>query len=175
MIRDNRPRVCGLDLSLQQTGYATPDGDHGLIRPSSRSGIERLAWIRNQVMKIEHDHRVELFAIEGYSYGSKGRAVFNIGELGGVIRTALWDAGVPYVDVPPATLKKYACGKGNANKDLVRDAARDRMGLTAGVSNDECDAVWLRALVLEALGCPVVEVPKTHRAALDALNFEEAA
>ncbi len=61
-----------------------------------------------------------LDALEGYGHGmARGYALTQLGELDGVIRTALFEAGVPFVEVAPATLKKYATGRGNATKPRV--------------------------------------------------------
>jgi crossover junction endodeoxyribonuclease RuvC len=162
-------RVLALDLSLTSTGYATPDGEVGTLKPGERRGPERLSWVRDEILALEHHQEAELVAIEGYSYGSKGRATFSIAELGGVVRCALYNAGIAYLEVSPAVVKKYATGKGNAPKDLVLVEAVRRLGY-AGSSTDEADALWIRALTLDLAGAPVVEVPKTHRAALDKLD-----
>ena len=162
-------RILALDLSLTSSGYATPDGQVGTLKPGNRRGPERLSWVRDEILALEHDHDVDLIAIEGYSYGSKGRATFSIAELGGVVRCALYDAGLDYLEVSPAVVKKYATGKGNAPKDLVLVEAVKRLGY-AGSSTDEADALWIRAAVADLHGTPVVEVPQTHRAALDKLE-----
>ena len=40
-------------------------------------------------------------------------------ELGAIIRLALFDSGVNWVEVPPKSLKKFVTGNGNAKKDLM--------------------------------------------------------
>ena len=54
-------------------------------------------------------------AIEGYSYGSKGK-VFHIAENTGVLKYKIFQNGIPLEVIPPTTIKKFATGKGNADK-----------------------------------------------------------
>ena len=161
-------RVLALDLSLTSTGWCWQDDTGeliaGTINPKT-VGTERLAHIRDRVLDLETESGCGLVAIEGYAYARPNQA-HQIGELGGVIRTALHDAGIEWVTVAPSSIKQYATGKGNANKDLVRDAARDVFGLAAGVSSDVCDAVWLWALTRHALGFPEVARNGRQRAAI---------
>jgi Holliday junction resolvasome RuvABC endonuclease subunit len=167
------PRVCGLDISLTATGYATPEGGYGCLTPKKLHGAERLSWLRDEVLTLEHAHMVELFAIEGFAFGVKNSRSHEIGGAGWVVRTALWDAGISWVDIPPASLKKYATGKGNAGKPEMQAAAYARLGYREAKPDDNViDALWLRALVLDKLGCPVVEVPKVHREALVKVSME---
>lgn len=59
-----------------------------------------------------------LVAIEGYAFGARnGREA--AGELGGAVRLALHAAGIPMIEVPPSTLKKYVTGKGVADKNIM--------------------------------------------------------
>lgn len=53
--------------------------------------------------------------IEGYAYASKG-VVFHIGENTGILKHMLWSHDISFNDMPPPTIKKFATGKGNANK-----------------------------------------------------------
>ena len=55
--------------------------------------------------------------IEGYSFGSKGRAIFQIAENGGILKYRL--TGQEYHIIPPANVKKFATGKGNSNKEKM--------------------------------------------------------
>ena len=176
--------VIGIDPSLTATGVAWPDGTTEVIKWKN-SDVERLQnvawWVEEHLPFRSHDPAVLrrrhcLVVIEGLSYGSKGAAVTGQAELGAVLRLTLHREGYPFVVIPPSVVKKYATGKGNANKDLVRDAARDRLGLPAGVTSDECDAAWLRQIGLRLVGDPAaVDVPKLHLTALDKVPGLEAA
>ena len=164
-------KIAALDLSLTATGWATRDGSGVLNPPRGRDrGMERLAWIRSQVLRIVDD--ADLVVLEGYAYGSKRQShTRSIAELGGVVRMTLHDLGYRWVDMAPATLKKLATGKGNAGKELVLVEAVKRLEYS-GADNNEADALWLLtgALIRYRLIDPEI-VPKAHRAALDAVEW----
>lgn len=163
--------VVGLDLSLTATGVATEAAVEVLVTADLR-GCERLTYIRDQVMlavgnayTLEREPaRADLVVIEGFSYGSKGSSVYEIGGLGWIIRLDLWNAGIPWVEVPPSTLKKYATGHGNAGKGEVLAAAIRRLDYE-GHDDNEADALWLRAMALDWYGAGT-PVPQAHREAL---------
>lgn len=165
--------ILALDLSLTSTGYALPDGTPGTLKPRIRpdgrfidlTGPARLSWIRDEILGLEHDNQADLVAIEGYSFNSRASQAHSLGELGGVVRCALHDADIPWIALAPTTVKKYATGSGSADKLDVILAARDRLGYR-GKSNDEADALWIRAAVADAAGHPVATVPATHRNAI---------
>ena len=60
-------------------------------------------------------------AVEGYSFGSKGK-VFNLAENMGIFKHKLYKAGVPLTIIEPSKAKKLATGKGNADKQAMYDA-----------------------------------------------------
>lgn len=157
--------IAGADLSLSSTGVALPDGRLCTIQSKHR-GIERILDIRNQLIgELSLNGPVQLVAIEGYSFASRNSQAHALGELGGVIRAALYLLQIPYVEISPATLKKYACGKGNASKDQVLVAFVSRFRMEPA-NSDEADAAWLRAMALDHYGHPVATMPKAHRDAL---------
>lgn len=160
------PQILALDLSLQGTGWCR-DGETGRIRTSLR-GMERIDLITGTVKALLDD--VDLAVVEGYSFGSQGRSVCQIGELGGCVRLMLYRLGVRYVDVPPSTLKKYAAGRGNCGKDEMIAAAIRRFGFE-GTSNDEADAFLLWCMARHAYGEPVADVPQRQLAALDVVTW----
>ena len=147
-------RVLGLDLSLTATGYAYNDEVVGVFK-SKAKGMRRLAEIREFVWDLSFD--ADVVVLEGYAFARPNQA-HQLGELGGVVRLLLYDRRIPYVEVPPAVLKKYATGKGNADKDAMLAAAIRRFGFE-GENNNASDAWLLRDMGLTAYsaGGPVTE------------------
>jgi crossover junction endodeoxyribonuclease RuvC len=131
----------GLDLSLTATGYASAHAT-GVFKVRT-TGMRRLAEIREAMLDLALD--VDVVALEGYSFGSHAAHAHELGELGGVVRLTLWQRRIPYVDIPPASLKRFATGKGNASKDEVLAAAIRRFGFE-GSNNNEADAWLLRSM-----------------------------
>lgn len=165
------PAVLALDLSLTGSGIALPDGTTDTIRTRSLTGAPRLAHVRWAIIAHLEGWQPALVAIEGYAFGRTNKA-HHIGELGGVIRLMLHERGQAWTEVPPASVKKYATGKGNANKNDMLAASIRQLGYE-GSSGDEADALWLRAMALDHLGHPVVEVPVSHREALAKVSWPE--
>jgi crossover junction endodeoxyribonuclease RuvC len=62
----------------------------------------------------------DVVLMEGYSYGSKG-VVFHIGELTGLLKHKLWLMNIGFEVTPPSSIKKFATGKGNANKAVMNE------------------------------------------------------
>lgn len=150
-------RISAFDLSLTATGYATIDGaisaraHSGVLTPPKAvgRGIARLRWIRQEVLM--RCAGADLVVLEGYSFGAKGNAILNLAELGGVIRVALADREQLYVDIPPASLKLFATGKGNAPKDQVLAEAIKRLDYD-GHDHNEADALWLLRMMVAFTG-----------------------
>ena len=165
-------KIIALDLSLQATGWARNYGDprSGTLRPprGRDRGPARLDWIRGEVRRLAED--AELAVLEGYSYGSKGTALFELGELGGVVRLALYWMDIPYVVVAPQTLKILATGSGRGEKNAVLVEAVKRLGY-GGSDHNEADALWLLEAGLQQYGCSDIDLPKTHLRALAAIRW----
>ncbi|GAA2990396.1 hypothetical protein GCM10017559_08000 [Streptosporangium longisporum] len=166
------PRVLGLDLSITATGVAysiNPDSvGTATIRPRTR-GDERLVEIRNAL--ASDIAAADLVVIEDLPTHAHGAGI--TGMVQGAIRVACYDHATPFVTIPPATLKKYATGRGNATKADMRMALFQRTGQDLRDDN-QVDAVWLRAAGLEGLGHPVVDLPQAQRAALAKVTWPQA-
>lgn len=83
--------------------------------------------------------------------GARGNNMFNLGELGGVFRTEVWERGVPLLDIPPTTMKSVIALNGRAEKHEIITALRARFGLHIP-HHDEADAVGLMLLCEMYLG-----------------------
>jgi Holliday junction resolvasome RuvABC endonuclease subunit len=169
------PRVLGLDLSLTATGIATWDGQPlSTLRTVAAEGDKRLRRIMVTVRAEAYDHvadePIELAVIEDLPTHAHSAGI--TGMVHGAVRVALMERGVPYALVPPATLKKYATGRGNATKPDMRMALYQRTGLDIRDDN-QVDAWWLRAAGLDHLGHPLVALPAAQRAALAKVAWPE--
>lgn len=179
-----KPRVIGLDLSLTATGIAdfAHDGEviTGTIRsaPAGKTITDQRARIRRIVDDIEEvisyqGLRPRLIVVEGPSYGSKGAGTWDRAGLWWLIVDHIIGRGWSIAVVPPAVLKKYATGRGNADKTAMAVAVQKRWGVELGDDN-KVDAWWLGAAGRDHLGRPFVEMPKAQREALAKVAWPEA-
>jgi Holliday junction resolvasome RuvABC endonuclease subunit len=165
-----RPLVVGLDLSLTCTGVAGADWtDH--IRTKLR-GDARLGYLEAQVASFIK--AANLVVMEGPSYGHANLAGHeDLAGLRVLVRRYCWRNSIPYAVMPPASLKLYASGRGNATKGEVRSAVADRYGIhTEGAGRyDEADALTAAAAGLDWLGYPLAPVPERNARALDGCQW----
>lgn len=166
-------KVAGLDLSMTATGVCHPGDDDQsgcthLIKPSSR-GDQRLVDIRLEVLTYVLAE-CELALIEDLPVHGKGAGI--TGMVHGAVREGLLSLKVAYATVPPATLKKYATGRGNCDKAAMAVAAYRRAGVEF-TDDNQCDAWWLWVMARDLTGDPVFELPKAQRDALDKVKKAE--
>lgn len=159
-------RVVGLDLSLTATGIAWFDGSTHTVKPK-QNGDRRLLEIGQEIAIAIDGRSIDLVVIEDLPTHAKSAGI--TGMVHGAARVLLFRLRVPYVTVPPASLKKYATGKGNAGKPEMAVALFKRFGLELADDN-QVDAFWLRAAGHDLFGQPLVQLPLTQVAALDVVR-----
>jgi Holliday junction resolvasome RuvABC endonuclease subunit len=99
----------------------------GLLLYEYNDNLERFTHLADQTVEwiLSHAptrHHGNLLAIEGYAFGAKGQ-VFNIGENTGILKYKLAKKVSNIINViAPTVIKKFATGKGNANKELMYEA-----------------------------------------------------
>jgi len=71
------------------------------------------------------ENEVDKVYMEDYSMGSKGR-VFHIAENTGVLKYRMWSFGIPFQTIAPTVIKKFASGKGNANKERMQEVFEEQ-------------------------------------------------
>jgi Holliday junction resolvasome RuvABC endonuclease subunit len=163
-------RVVALDLSLTATGVAdTLRAPYTISPPDGVRGAARLYVLQSRIRAATTG--ADLVLLEGYAYGAQGR-VFDIGELGGVVRLALYCARIPMAEASPATIKTLATGRGDAPKERVLHAAWKRLGYE-GHDHNQADALWLLELALQYHKLSLTELPKDHLRALDKVEWPE--
>lgn len=139
--------IVGLDLSLTATGVAK-NGGCQTIRfkiVKNASELDKVARLRDLGRLVDRECKgADLVVIEGHSFNSQFSHAHSLGELHGVVKVCLFQRDIPFVLVPPASLKKFATGRGNAGKDEVLSAAI-RDGSPAS-ENNAADAWWLHSM-----------------------------
>jgi len=145
-------RLVGIDASLTSTGvcvYYEENEYETIALKTKLKSTERLIFLRNELEVI--CSYADYVFLEGYSFGSKGNALYQIGELGGIIRVRLHEMGIKLLVVPPTQLKQFTTEKGNATKELMAAWAQKRWNVIF-TTNDETDAYALVKLGQAYLG-----------------------
>lgn|GEM_PF-3017346 len=113
-------------------------------------------------------------ALEGYAFARQAFS-HSLGEVGGLVRLALWDAGIPFRVYDPQAVKIFSAGKGNAKKHEVMEAVErkwgfqtSRFGKPDGAGGNVADAYviarMLRAELLVRSGSlRLDEIPEEER------------
>ena len=159
--------IIGIDPSLTSTGIVVlRDGKVELAVTTKNKPalgtIDRVRLIYERIVDIQENlsdgekwQAPDLIVIEGFSYGSKGRSVFDIAYLGWRIREELerlrTEDNIPWLEVPPSQLKKFATGQGNANKEIILQQVYKRWGVEFS-DNNQADAYVLAQIGRAYLG-----------------------
>jgi hypothetical protein len=168
-------RVAGLDISLTGTGISTLGGT--LRIPTTGRRKDTIVQRRTRMKHITDTvltevGTVDLACVEGPSHHSVGGSVWDRGGLWWLIVDGLCARDIPVAVIPPMSRAKYATGNGGSRKTAVLDAARSRYGAILP-TDDEADALVLRAMGLHWLDQPLAEVPDGHRAALAGVQWPD--
>ena len=145
--------ILGLDLSLTETGFCAYDLATGQILESGviktdkkkfKDGdeLDRLLHICSEIIDLTGKHDIEFAVLEGFSFGSRGQALFQIAGLSYLVRYHLKCVDIDYSLVPPTALKKWVTKKGNAPKEVMMLHAYKRWKKSFD-NNNMCDAFCL--------------------------------
>lgn len=172
-------RVAGCDPSTARIGWAGTDGSlHSITaHAGAQDNARRLHELVSSVDRTMalRPPWPEVIAVEGYSLGTFGGGILSkirLGEIGGVLRLRWFEQGIPYVEIPPTSLKRFATGNGNADKDRMLEAAK-QLGATPR-NHDEADAFHLRRMALAAY-CPTSPLEDYELDAISALPWPTVA
>ena len=149
----NPKTIIGIDYSLNSPAICIADKDFGFNKctfhfltskkkhigkfgknifgyeiKDYKTPIERFTNISTWALDIIHKHKEDTAKvfIEGYSFGSKGQAVFQIAENCGILKYRLqMSPSILYDTIVPSVVKKHASGKGNADKQLMYDSFKE--------------------------------------------------
>lgn len=138
----------GIDQALNHTGVCIL-GDRGndpryleVIEPKGLRGVERLAYVWDEIERIIAQYSPFQGALEGYAYGVGVGRVFELGEVGGAAKLCMYRHGVPFLVVTPAQLKKFVSENGSADKEKMMLATKVKWQQVIKDDN-ACDAYGL--------------------------------
>lgn len=138
-------KILALDPATK-CGWAHSDGPSGTwdlsIRRDESAGM-RLIRLSGKLCEIKKSAGVDVVVFEAARNASpkmQGALVVQA-TLQGVIVHWCEENGIEYRGYSPSEIKKHATGKGNASKDAMVAAARERFGSV--IDDNEADAIWL--------------------------------
>jgi crossover junction endodeoxyribonuclease RuvC len=162
-------RIMGVDTSTK-TGYVILDDVGDLVlagvlshKPQTNR-FARFAHYTREIAELVDAYCVDLVVIEGYAYAGKFNNSLQY-ELGACIRMQLYKDEIPFIEVPPTSLKKFVTGKGNAKKDLMLLGVYKRWDFDTEDDN-EADAYGL-AMFGRAITGLYTESPAANFAAVE--------
>lgn len=174
------PVVIGIDPSLTSTGMS--DGSTTWLVKSTGKATDDLPARRERLYDLVRHVAMhvregcDLVVIEAPAFSSRMGHAHDRSGLWWLLVEHLTRQGFAVAEVPPTTLKKYATGKGNADKgSMIEAAVRCFPEVETKGQADRVDALWLAAMGMDALGFPIATRTVPRRAAVDAVTWPAVA
>lgn len=113
----------GIDPSLSGCGIVKLDQNSNIVeevelKAGKQDDPERFMEMWKRVRKYLNP-TTDKILIEGFSYGSSGAGVSKLYGLGWLFRIRMVEECFAWQEVPPTSLKKFACNNGRAKKDAL--------------------------------------------------------
>ena len=135
-------RILSLDIATK-TGWATntSSGVWNLKVNKGESYGMKLIRFKAKVKELIQLEDIELVVYEKPS-GRFIRAVASVSEMVGVLIELCEDLGVEYTSYTVSEIKKHATGKGNANKSMMINSAKEKFDIEI-IDDNHADALWI--------------------------------
>lgn len=143
-------KILALDLAtVSGWAFNYPDTNGGVwnLKPKtgSSSGM-KLIKLRSQLQGfLDTVGTIDLITYEKPA-GRFINGVISVSELVAVLKMFCSDNKIEYTSYRPKEIKKFATGKGNANKDMMFDTAKAKWPSINVIDNNQADAMWLLEL-----------------------------
>jgi Holliday junction resolvasome RuvABC endonuclease subunit len=145
----HKPKIIGIDIGTNLTGIHSFLSKTFVLKGGNFNRTKRINEIKKQLIKYlkkAHDHKC-IVLMEDYSLGLRATSLYQLAEIGGVVRDVLYESKIPVLNVAPQTLKKFVFGPGRrlgggTKKQLTLVEVLDRWGIKFDDDN-ACDAYCL--------------------------------
>lgn len=172
-------RILGIDTSLTATGLARVDvqpiedddplaayiaatATVGAPKPtkdkSKRAMARRVNALIEQVEWCFKQDKPDAVGMEGLAFGARGEGAWVLPWVFGRVIELCEAYDVPLQIVATSARAKFACGKGNADKDTVLAAMIKQFPEADVSNNNEADALAVAATVCHQRGVPILPV-----------------
>lgn len=111
-----RNEIIGIDLGTHTTGFYSKKSGGLAIQPYTKNlgRIARISAIKEILRAVMKEHGFDQYNciafIEDYAYALRQSTISQMAELGGIVKTTLFESKIPYYMVASATLKKMLLG-----------------------------------------------------------------
>jgi crossover junction endodeoxyribonuclease RuvC len=166
----------GIDPSLTGTGIVYLKDDEIVYqelissKPRGKDVINELERILDIIKRVDIDEDVcpKLIAMEGLAFMARNTsALVQLGYLNYRLRENFYNNKHKFIIVAPTSLKKFACEKGNAKKEMVLLETYKRWGMSFNDDN-LCDA-YVLARIAQAYS-EEINITKTQQEVITKLN-----
>lgn len=144
-------KVLALDLGTK-TGWACDTGsltsgvqkfENGRFSGGGMRFLKFRSWL-NEMNELTGGFDTVCFEEVRRHIGTTAAHVY--GGLLAILTSWCEENKIPYQGYPVGTIKKFACDKGNAGKDLMIKAANEKWPKINIISDDQADALWILEL-----------------------------
>ena len=145
-------RILAIDPGTH-CGYALSPAESGVWNLSARrheGGGMRFVRLRNYLIKVCEGVDLVVYEEVRAHRGTDAAQIY--GGIIAIIQEHCELREIAYQGVPGGTIKKFATGKGNSNKEVMLAAARARWPAYEVVDDNQADALFLWAWAKEEYG-----------------------
>lgn len=118
-------------------------------RKDESQGMKLLRF-RAKLKEVCQLEEINLIAYERVA-GFHKSAIIHASKMVAIIESFCEENNIEYKAISATEIKKFATGKGNANKDKMIESARLKLGYE-GDDDNEADALWIYQVVKHELG-----------------------
>lgn len=131
----------GSNMALAHNGMDVPIVEHHTFKgPRAHRAAATQVWLAERFEQISAECDIDLVVFER-PFARGMDATRSLWGIAGIVEAEATSWGYPVTDATPGDIKKFATGKGNAEKDEMLDAAI-RLGYR-GDNEHEADAFCL--------------------------------
>jgi len=146
-------RVLGLDIAAVNSGVCVTKALHrkqgapqfealfecGLVHGPLRDHTER-SKAADVIKGLALQHKVTFAVIEDYAMrlGPNNTSAYQAGESAGMVKKALWESSVPFIVVPPTSMRSFLQVPSrlpDSGKQFIIDAAEEKFGFKSEQTN----------------------------------------